>query len=96
MIRRPPTIDMSPDGSFRVPPQAGVIPLSVKVGVGAALVAVIGLSLTVAALAIYLITLILPTIILAGAVAWLALKYRRWQLRRGQPAYPVQPGGFRQ
>ncbi len=96
MIRRPPTIDMSPDGSFRVPPQPGMVPLSVKLGLGAAVVAVLGLSLTVAALAVYVVSLILPTIIVAGAVAWLAFKYRRWQLRRGQTPYPVQPRGFRQ
>ena len=96
MNRRPPIIDMSPDGSFRVPPQVRGLPVSLKLGIGAVLVAVLGLSLTVAALAVYVISLILPAVILAGAVAWGVFRYRRWQLGRGQPVYPVQSRGFRQ
>ncbi|MGI4952946.1 MAG: hypothetical protein ACRYGM_14185 [Janthinobacterium lividum] len=96
MTQRPPTIDMSPDGSFRVPPRPGQVPLSVKLGLGAAAIAVLGLSLTVAALAVYIVSLILPVVVIAGAVAWGAMKYRRWQLGRGTAPYAVQPRGFRQ
>ena len=102
MTRIPPTIDMLPDGTFRSArpawtPQSGVrMPFSIKLGVGAALVAVLGLALSVAALAIWVVSMILPVIIIAGAVAWGTVRYRRWQLGRGQAVRPAQAGRFGQ
>jgi hypothetical protein len=44
---------------------------------------VIGGSIAVAALAIWVVSMILPAIILAGAVAYGLFRYQRWQsLRR--------------
>ena len=97
MVQRPPTIDMLPDGTFRAPPQPPRVPFSLKLGVGAVLVAVVGLSLSVAALAIWFVSLILPVVVIAGVVAWGALRFRRWQLLRGAGhVVPRQPSGFSQ
>ncbi len=83
MTRVPPTIDMLPDGSFHVPPQRPMVPLTAKVMLAAVAVAVIGGSIAVAALAIWVVSMILPAIILAGAVAYGLFRYQRWQsLRR--------------
>ena len=98
MNRPPPTIDMLPDGSFRAPPQPPRLPLSMKVALAGGLVAVLGASLAVAFLAIWLVSLMLPVVIIGGGVAYLAMRWRRWQSLRGgqmRPGYgAVQPGRF--
>ena len=86
MNRIPPTIDMLPDGTFRTAAPRSRVPLSVKLGLGAAAVAILGLSLTVAALAVYVVSMILPVIVIAGGVAWIAFKVRAWQRRGGVPS----------
>ena len=95
----PPIIDMTPDGAFRAPPRTATpfaaVPMAVKVGVIAAAVGVLGLAFTVAALALWVVSMILPVVVIAGAVAWGALKYRRWQLRRGVAAPPAHTRDFR-
>jgi hypothetical protein len=84
MNRIPPTLDMLPDGRFRSEPRptAGV-PISAKLMVGAVLVAVVAGAISVAALALWLLSLALPVLILAGVGAWAAYRFRRWQLLRG-------------
>ena len=102
MNRIPPTIDMSPDGTFRAPPRPQRLPFSTKLAVGGVLVAALGASLAVAFLAIWVVSLILPVVIIAGGVAWAAMKYRRWQLLRSQGhggqghGGPLEPGRFGQ
>ncbi len=92
----PPTLDMLPDGRFRAPPRPAGMPLSTKLVIGATLVAVLGGSLAVAALAVWVVSMILPVVIIAGAVAWAAMRFRRWQLLRGQgnggARYPARFG----
>ena len=98
MNRPPPIIDMTPDGAFRAAPGPAApfatVPMAVKVGVVAAAVGVLGLAFTVAALALWVVSMILPVVVIAGAVAWGALKYRRWQLRRNPAAPPARTGGY--
>ena len=100
MNRVPPTIEMLPDGSFRVPPRRPLAPFSAKVMLGALLVAAVALSVAMAVLAIWVVSLVLPVIIIAGAVAWAMYKFRRWQLLRshqgGGFGVPRKPGGFGQ
>ncbi len=82
MNRIPPTLDMSPDGSFRRTPPAGP-PLSLKLLVVAVLVAMVAAAVSVAALALWVVSLMLPVLILAGAAVWGLMAYRRWQVVRG-------------
>ena len=89
MDRRPPVIDMTPDGSFRAPPRG--MPLSTKLVIGGVLVAAACASFAVAALAIWVVSLVLPVAIIAGAVAWIAWKVKLSQARSGA----VQPFGPR-
>ena len=84
MNRIPPTLDMLPDGSFRsasAPPNG--LPLSFKLMVGAMLVALVAGAIAVAALALWLFSMVLPVLIIAGAAAWATMKFRRWQSLRG-------------
>lgn len=84
MDRIPPTLDMTPDGTFRTPPRVGGgarAPLSFKLLFGAVIVAVLAGAAALAALALWVVSLLLPVIIIALGVAWGTYKYRQW--RRG-------------
>ena len=81
MDRIPPVLDMTADGQFRAPPRPRQVPLSFKLMIGAAVIAVLAGAAAVAALALWVVSLILPVAIIAAAVAWVSFKYRRW--RRG-------------
>ena len=82
MNRIPPTLDMTPDGAFRRPPQMAPT-LSLKLLVGGVLVAMIAGGIAVAAIALWLLSMVLPVLILAGVGVWGLFKYRQWQLLRG-------------
>ena len=84
MNRHSPIIDMRPDGTFREAPRAtGGLLLSTKVALGALVVAVAGAGLLAAAVIAWVVSLILPAVVVAGGIAYLAWKLRGWQLRRG-------------
>lgn len=83
MNRIPPVIDMAPDGTFRTKPSGMRAPLSFKLLLGATIVAVLAGAAAVAALALWVAALLLPVVVVAAAVAWVAYKYRVW--RRGVP-----------
>ena len=96
--RVPPTIDLLPHGSFRQPPRRPVVPLSAKMMLAAVVVAAIGVSILVAALAIWVVSMVLPVVLIAAAGAWCIYKFQRWQLFRSQAGAlrPRQSGGFGQ
>ncbi len=77
-----PMLEMTLDGGFRAPrarPAWGL-----RIGVAAALVAVLGLAVIGAALAVWLVATLLPVVVLAALVAWVALKVQVWCLRRSR------------
>ncbi len=84
MNRIPPTLDMTPDGAFRRPPQMAPT-ISLKLLVGAVLVTLVAGGIAVAAIALWLLSMVLPVLILAGVAAWGMIKYRQWQSVRGGP-----------
>ncbi len=98
MDRPPPVIDMLPDGSFRVPPRRPMVPLSAKLLIGAVLMTALAASVAIAALAIWVVSLVLPVIIIGGAFIWAMAKFRHWQSLRGDPGSVTRryPGGFGQ
>ncbi len=83
--RRPPVIlDMTPEGDFRVPP-AGAAPIDRAVGrVGGIAMGVAGvaLALTLGALAIAALTVLIPIMLVAGAIGFGALWWRVRKLRQ--------------
>ncbi len=90
MNRIPPTLDMTPDGAFRTPPRVGGrAPLSFKLLLGAVVVAVLAGAAAVAALALWVVSLLLPVMIIAAGVAWATFKYRQW--RRGSNNRSLYP-----
>jgi len=84
MDRRPPTLDMMPDGRFRH--VAGRAPLSLRILVGAVLLALVAGGLAIAALAVSVAAVLVPVALLAAAIAWAMVQWRRWRagLRRGR------------
>ena len=90
----PPVIDMTPDGRFREPlrhPGRGGtrVPVSFKLLVGAVIVAVLAGTAAVAALALWVVSMLLPVMLIAGGVAYAAFKYRQWRGGTGL-RYPVR------
>ena len=84
MQRRPPTIDLLPDGRVRPARPTLVGPaLSLRLLVGAALVAAIAGALSLAALAISILSLLVPVAVFAGFVAWATMRWRRWRAGLG-------------
>lgn len=75
----PPDLDLLPDGSFR-PRQP---PLAVRVFRWALIVAVIAGTLALAALALWFALILIPVVIGAGVIAWLAFRFQVW--RAGGP-----------
>ena len=76
-----PLLDMTPEGGFRAP--AGRPAWGLRIGVAAAAVAVLGLALLAAAVAAWLVAMLLPVVVVAGLVAWVALRFQMWRARRG-------------
>lgn len=81
--RVPPQFDMLLDGRFRMP-RRPTLPMRVA---GVALViAVLAGTLAIAALVLWLAVALIPIAIVAGLVAWAALRFQLWRSRRS-------PGG---
>ena len=83
MERTPPTLDMTLNGDFRTPPRTGV-PLSFKLMVGGILVALAAGTIAFAALALWVLSMVLPVLVVAGLFAWGMVRFRRWQATRAR------------
>lgn len=77
-----PQLDLRSDGSFAVPPRPG-LPWPARIGIAAALVALVGAGIAGAALALWLVLMLLPVIVLAALIAWGAFRFQLWRGRRG-------------
>jgi hypothetical protein len=75
---RPPELDLLPDGSFRTRQP----PVALRIFRWAIVVAVITGMLVVAALALWFALLLIPVVIGAALVAWLAFRYQLWRAGR--------------
>lgn len=80
--KRVSDLDMTLDGSFRPSPGRAGLPWPVKIGVAAALIGALAVSFAVAALAVWLFTLLLPVVVIAAVVAWGAFRFQAWRARR--------------
>ncbi len=92
--RRPPVLDMTPEGEFREPappPRAGTLDRILgRVGGIALLVALAAGGLVLAAVAIMFAALALPVLLVAGAIGAGSIWWRLRRARRqGQPVHFV-------
>ncbi len=77
---------MTPDGRFPEParprPTFGTatrVPGSFKLLIGAVVVAFLAGTAAVAALALWIVSMLLPVVLVAGGVAYATFKYRQWR-----------------
>ena len=77
---------MTPDGRFPEPARqrpafgaASRVPVSFKLLIGAVVVALLAGTAAVAALALWIVSMLLPVMVVAGGVVYVTLKYRRWR-----------------
>jgi len=80
--RRPPQLEMLPDGSFRDQPKT---PLSTHVFRTAVLVAGVAGGLAIAALALWFALTLIPVAIGAALVAYVAFRFQLWRSRASAP-----------
>lgn len=78
--RTPLLLDMKPDGEFAA--SASPMRWPLRLGIGAALVAIAASGLLLAALFLWVASVLLPVAIVAGAVAYAAFRYQAWRARR--------------
>jgi len=83
--RVPRTLDMTPDGEFvtpHLPPPAGSGLWAVRIGLGAAVVAAIAGAVVVAALVLWVASVMIPVALIAGVVAYAAFRFQVWRAQR--------------
>jgi hypothetical protein len=75
----PPELDLLPDGSYRPrrPPMAS------RIFAWAIVVAAVAAALAVAAVALWFALILIPVVVVAGLIAWLAFRYQLWRARQG-------------
>jgi len=79
---RPPEIELLPDGSYR--PRRPQI--AARIFAWAMVIAVAAGALAVAAFALWFALILIPVVVAAGLIAWLAFRYQLWRARqRGWP-----------
>ena len=84
--RRPPELDLLPDGSYRTRRP----PIAARIFAWAVAVAVVALALCVAAFALWFALILIPVVLVAGLIAWLAFRYQVWRAGSSGPR-----GGWR-
>lgn len=79
---RPPEIELLPDGSYR--PRRP--PIATRIFAWAVVIGVAAGALAVASLALWFALILIPVVVAAGLIAWLAFRYQLWRTRqRGWP-----------
>ena len=74
--RFPPMIEMSVDGRFIDPRR---ISWPTRIAGVAIMIAVVAGAIGIAAIALWMATLLIPLAVLAGCVAWIAYKFQNWR-----------------
>jgi len=76
------TIDMTPQGEFAAAPE-GMPKLGwpLKLGIGAALVAVAAIGVILAAMFLWLASILVPVALVAAAIAYAAFRLQVWRAR---------------
>ncbi len=75
LLRMPPEIELLPDGSYR--PRRP--PIAARIFAWAAVIAVVAVALMVASFALWFAVILIPVVVVAGAIAWLAFRYQVWR-----------------
>ena len=71
----PPELDLLPDGSFR-PRRA---PMASRIFAWAIVIAAVAAALAVAAFALWFALVLIPVVLVAALIAWLAFRFQMWR-----------------
>jgi fatty acid desaturase len=78
----PPELELLPDGSYR--PRRP--PVAARIFAWAIAIAVVAAALALAAFALWFALILIPVVVVAALIAWLAFRYQVWRARgRWQP-----------
>ena len=73
-------IEMNLNGEFVSPPTPPVPPVSARLMAWAILAAVISLAVLIVAVTFWFVVMILPLVLGAAAIAYIAYRYQKWRL----------------
>jgi fatty acid desaturase len=73
--RKPPELDLLPDGSYR--PRRP--PVAARIFAWAIVIAAVAAAVALAAFALWIALILIPVVVLAGLIAWLAFRYQVWR-----------------
>jgi len=79
--RRPPELELLPDGSYR--PRRP--PVAARIFAWAMVIAVVAAALALAAFALWFALILIPVVVVAGLIAWLAFRFQVWRAGRRDP-----------
>jgi hypothetical protein len=82
--RTPPELDLLPDGSFRQRRP----PVAARIFAWAIVIAAAAAALAVAAFALWFVLILIPVVVVAGLIAWLAFRYQVWRAGTSVPREP--------
>ncbi len=77
----PPELDLLPDGSYRQRRP----PVAARIFAWAIVIAVVAAALAVAAFALWIALILIPVVVVAGLIAWLAFRYQVWRASVSDP-----------
>ena len=78
----PPELELLPDGSYR--PRRP--PVAARIFAWAMVIAMVAAALALAAFALWFALFLIPVVVVAGLIAWLAFRFQVWRARgRWQP-----------
>ena len=77
--KRPPELDMTPDGRFREPRST---PLLTRLARTSLVIAIVSGVAAVLLLTLWLALALIPVAICAALIAWAAFRFQLWRMRR--------------
>ena len=80
----PRVLDMTPQGEFvsHSAYRSGSATWPLRLGLGAAVVAAVTGGLAIAAIFLWLASVLIPVALVAGGVAYVAFRYQKWRLQQ--------------
>jgi hypothetical protein len=82
-------IDMTLEGEFVSPPPPPTPPIGARIMIWAIVTMVLALTVLIVALTFWFVVMILPLVLAAGLIAYLAFRYQLW---RGRTSFTIRRG----
>jgi uncharacterized membrane protein len=83
-------IDMTLEGEFVSPPPSAVPPIGARIMMWAIVAMVLGVTVLILAVTFWFVVMILPLVLAAALIAYLAFRYQLW--RTGRSSFTIRRG----